>query len=77
MKISNVCNGTLTIQANMEIDGDYQAALTLANKMVADSDGTIDLCSSDECEGWVQVAAAWDNYQAKELRQAYNIAKKV
>ncbi|MCP5005079.1 MAG: hypothetical protein GY941_14270 [Planctomycetes bacterium] len=76
MKISSVSNGELTIQANVNKDGDYHAAMEVALKMERDSGGEFVVTSLCEREQWIQICGAWFPKQAEELRDAYTTAKK-
>lgn len=75
MKISGVCNGTLTIQANVNKKGDYDLARKVAEQMVTDSNGEFVIGSECEYEQWVQICAAWEHKQADDLKHAYKEAK--
>ncbi len=76
MKISEITNGDLIIQANVNKEGDYHAAMEVALKMERDSGGEFVVTSLCEREQWVQVCGAWYSKQAWELRDAYTTAKK-
>lgn len=76
MKISNVCNGTLTIQANPNKAGDFRRAQLVALQMVEESGREIVLCAECDFEKWIQVSSKWDYKQADELKLAYKDAKK-
>jgi formaldehyde-activating enzyme involved in methanogenesis len=74
MKVSQVCNALLTIQANTNKAGDFETAQQVA-QLMADS-GEVVLCSECDTEQWVQVATVWNHFQAQELRDLYNVAKR-
>ena len=74
MKYTTTNNAELVIQAKDEKD--YEQALKVAAIMIEDSCIRVAIASVDEFELWVHVTASWDNFQAKELKQAYNDAKK-
>lgn len=73
MKITTINNAELVIQARD--DNDYSRALSVASVIVEDSQGSVDIVSSDDTELWVHLTASWDNYQASELKDMYKSAK--
>ena len=75
MRISAKNNAEIVIQANVNKAGDYDAAMARAERMVADSMGDIQIASNCEHEQWIHLCAVWDNYQAAELKDAYQLAK--
>lgn len=77
MKISQLCNASLVIQANVNKIGDMDKASLVAAQMELDSEGDIVVTSECEYEKWVQVCACWENFQAKELKDAYFEAKRI
>ncbi len=76
MKLTAVDNASMTIQANVEKEGDYDVAEKIANKIVDSSGDCYVVASSCPYEQWVQVTTVWDNKQAQELKDAYKVAKK-
>ena len=74
MKTTTLNNAEIVLQARD--DADYAKTLQVAEKMAADSQGAIAIASADEWEHWVHLCAVWDNYQAAELKTAYQQAKK-
>ena len=75
MKIKLVNNAELVIQANVNKEGDYQAALARAERIVEASCGSIDIACVEESEQWVHLCADWDHYKADELKAEYQNAK--
>ena len=74
MKISNVTNDNIVIQARDEAD--YQKAQQVAIEMEKLSNGDLVNCSADDYAFWVQLTACWDNYQASQFKELYKEAKK-
>jgi len=73
MKIKLNNNAELIIQANMKKEGDYQAAMKIAEKMTEEEG--IDIASADETEGWIHICAVWNHFQKAELKDAWEAAK--
>lgn len=76
MKLTTLNNAEIVIQANVNWLSDYENALKVAQKMVANNPGYIDIASVDNTEQWIHLCAVWDNRQAEELKEEYLIAKK-
>lgn len=76
MKISQVCNGSLVIQANVKKLGDMQAALSVASRMEEESGGLFVVTSSCDVEQWVQLCGSWEKEQQQYFIAAYREAKK-
>lgn len=75
MKIDIITNAELVIQANPNKDGDYAAALAIAEKMVEMGEVDCEIAAADETEQWIHVCAVWNWYQAAEMKDAYLAAK--
>ena len=75
MKIQYHNNAELVIQANVNKAGDYEKSLKIANKMMELDFIEVSIASVDEHEQWVHVCACWDHYQAKDMKELYQMAK--
>ena len=75
MRIKLVNNAELVIQANVNKEGDYAAAMARAARIVEGSSDTIAIASACEYEQWVHLCAVWNHYQADELKAEYIAAK--
>jgi len=76
MRISNLSNDSLLIQANVNKKGDYELVCRVADQMVADSGGDFVVASECPYEQWVQICAKWEWEQAEDLRYCYKEAKR-
>lgn len=74
MKVQLANNAELIIQANSE--SDYAKALQVAERIVDNSQGQVEIASADEYEHWVHLCAVWSHYQRGELLDEYRVAKK-
>jgi hypothetical protein len=74
MRISNITNDNIVIKARNEAD--YEMAYKIAERMAANSQGEIVMCSADDCEFWVQLTCRWSYFQANEIKTEFQIAKK-
>ena len=73
MKISNITNDNLVIQARTEKD--FEKAEKVADIMAADNNWMV-VCSECDWELWVQLTARWLPYRAGEFKDKYHVAKK-
>ena len=73
--MTTINNCELVIQANAERVGDWEKVKEVAQKMVEVGYVEMVISSADEWEQWVHLTACWDNCQAKEIRDAYKVAK--
>ena len=77
MKVTDNTNGLLTIQANMNKEGDYNQAMKIAQKMVELEYITgMEIIIEDSEEGYIQIGALWGKKQAADMLEAYTDAKK-
>ena len=73
MKIATSNNAELVIETRS--GSDYQHALKVANRMVENSQQSIEIASVEDGL-FVHLCSVWDNFQRQELRDEYLIAKK-
>lgn len=73
MRVSNVTNDNLVIQAKSAQD--YARAVMVAARIQENTDGNMAVCSSDDCEMWVQITAVWGGKQAQDFKNEYSLAK--
>ena len=82
MKIRLMNNAEIVISANENKEGDYNAALEIANKMVDMSNEPdsayprCDIASAEEGD-FIHICAVWDNFQKVELKDLYSDAKAI
>ena len=74
MKLSLVNNAELIIEANLNKAGDVEMMNKVAEEIAKDSG--IDIAAGDDVEGWIHLCACWANFQAEDLKHAYQVAKK-
>lgn len=74
MKVTTLNNAEIVLQAKDQAD--YEKMMQVAERMIQDTNGHIEMASNCEYEMWVHLCAVWDNYQAKELKAEYQQAKK-
>jgi hypothetical protein len=72
MKITNVTNDNIVIQARNEKD--FILAQAVAQKMADDNDWMVQCCVDEQCM-WLQLTACWNHLQAEEFTYAYQAAK--
>lgn len=73
MKISLINNAELVIQARNE--DDYKQAMQVAERIQANTDKGVVVCSADDWEQWIHLTTNWDWFQAADLKDQYQIAK--
>ena len=74
MKISNVSNDSITLQARNAQD--FEKALQVADKMESITEKDLVVVSYCEYAWWIQLTSRWYNKQASEWREVYQLAKK-
>ena len=78
MKAHTVNNQEIVIQANVKKAGDWDQVQKVAARMVANTDDVeLVIASGCEFEQWLHLTARWDNYQASDIKKAFNAAKAV
>lgn len=74
MKITTLNNAEIVIQARD--DRDFRKAQKVAKRIEDNTGGQVVRVSECEIEQWVQLTACWYNYQAAEIKDQYQVAKK-
>ena len=76
MKLANVTNALIEIQANMKKDGDFEAALKVAEIMVDNSHESLVIVEADDCTGEIVMSAVWNHFQKEDWVHLFKEAKK-
>ena len=54
---------------------DFDQAMKVAEKMVADSQEGLVIVEADDCEGVIVMSSVWNHFQKQEWVDAYKAAK--
>lgn len=76
MKITTLNNSEIVIQANTRKDGDWEKVKNIAGMMIENAPFELVAVSCCEDEQWFHLAAACRSYQARDIKDTYDVAKK-
>lgn len=77
MKITTLNNSEIIIQANGKKADDWQNVKKVAELMIENASIELVACSSCEDEQWFHLTTCYGNYQAADIKGAYECAKKL
>ena len=76
MRIHLLNNSEIVIQGNVNNPTDWENVQKVGDLMVKSPWVDLEYASADESEQWVHLCTKWDYYQATQIKEVYQDAKK-